>query len=110
MAVIVDVILTIAVVALTPGAVAEFQLRVTHIRPPADGTLVGVGSLDRSGAGFIGACVKVNDLGLFLHRRLFAQQPCGVGPPGHGNHVQHILAEEQEVVGKGDDGEQVVGK
>ena len=31
-------------------------------------------------------------------------------PPGHGNQIQHILAEEQEVVGKGNDGEQIVGE
>ena len=107
---IVDVILAVAVVATAPGAVAEFQLGVTDIRPPADGALVGVGSLYGGVAGLVGTGVKMDHLGFFLHWGLFTQQSGGVGPPGHGDHVQHILAEKQEVVGKGDDGEQVVGK
>ena len=39
-----------------------------------------------------------------------AEQAAGIGAPGHGNHVQHVLAEEEEIVGKGDYGEQIVGE
>ena len=41
--VIADMILTVAVVAATAGAVAELQIRMAHIRASADCTAVGVG-------------------------------------------------------------------
>ena len=41
MAVIIDMILAVAVVAAATGAVAEFQFRVGNVRSAADGALVG---------------------------------------------------------------------
>ena len=51
----------------------------------------------------------MNDLRLGLFG-LLAEQAAGVGAPGHGNHVQHVLAEKEKIVGKGDYGEQIVGE
>ena len=45
MSVIIDMVLAVAMVALAPGAVAELQLRVGHIRAAADGAFVGKGCL-----------------------------------------------------------------
>ena len=108
-AVVIDMILAVAVIALAPGAVAELQFRVGHVRPAADGAAVGVGGFGRSLGGGVGASVELNDLGL-LPGGAFAQQPPGVGPPGLGDHVEHVFAKEQEIVGQGDDGEQIVGE
>ena len=47
MGVAADVVLTVAVVSLTPGAVTKFQLRVGHIGASADRTFVGVRRLWR---------------------------------------------------------------
>ena len=102
-------ILTVAVVALALGAVAEFQLRICHIGASADRAAVGVGGFRRGGGGFVGAGVEMNDLCLGLFG-LLAEQAAGVGAPGHGNHVQHVLAEKEKIVGKGDYGEQIVGE
>lgn len=106
---IVDMILTVAVVALALGAVAEFQLRICHIGASADRAAVGVGGFRRGGGGFVGACVKMDDLCLGLFG-LLAEQAAGIGTPRHGNHVQHVLAEKEKIVGKGDYGEQIVGE
>ena len=43
--VILDVFLTVAVIAGAAGAVPEFQLRVRDVCPPTDGTAVGVSFL-----------------------------------------------------------------
>ena len=51
----------------------------------------------------------MNDLRLGLFG-LPAEQAAGIGTPGHGNHVQHVLAEKEKIVGKGDYGEQIVGE
>lgn len=58
MRVIVDMILTVAVVALALGAVAEFQLRICYIGASADRAAVGVGGFRRGGGGFVGAGVE----------------------------------------------------
>ena len=58
--VIVDVIFTITEVAVTPGAVAKFQLRVADIGSAAYGTPVGVAQ------GLAGFLVNVN-----IYRLLF---------------------------------------
>ena len=71
MGVIADVILAVAVVAVAPGAVAEFQFRMIRIRPTANGAPMAVIRLfcsllgterDRSGSvvmiyGFLGAAL-----------------------------------------------------
>ena len=50
MGVIGDVILAIAMVAAAAGAVAEFQLRIGHIRPAADRAFVVVVRSGRRGS------------------------------------------------------------
>ena len=71
MDVIADVILTVAVIALAPGAVAELQIRIGHIGSTANGAPMAVIRLfcsllgterDRSGSvvmiyGFLGAAL-----------------------------------------------------
>ena len=59
---IVDMILTVAVVALALGAVAEFQLRVGHIGAAADGAFVGVGGFRPGGGGSVRACAGEGNL------------------------------------------------
>ena len=58
MAVVADVVFTVAVVAVATGAIPEFQLGVTHIRSTAHRTTVGIwcsgpvdGCLIRAGGG-----------------------------------------------------------
>ena len=41
---------------------------------------------------------------------LLLEQPPGIHPPGHGNHIQYILAKEQEIVGQGNHRKEVVGE
>ena len=110
MAVIGDMLFTIAMVALAPGAVPELKLGIADIGAAADRALVGVGRLDGSGAGFVRTGIEADDLGLLGRGGLFLKQPPGVDPPGPGNHIQHILAEEQQIVGDGKQGEEVVGE
>ena len=109
MTVIADMVFAIAIIAFAAGTVAEFQFGIADIRPAAHGTAVGVGGLGGCFCGLVGTGIKPDDLGLLLGR-LFPEEPAGIGTPGHGNHIQNILAEEQEVVGKGNHREQVVGE
>ena len=60
--VVVDVVFTIAVIALAFGAVAEFQLRVGHIGAAADGAFVGVGGFRPGGGGSVRACAGEGNL------------------------------------------------
>ena len=55
MGVIADVVLTIAIVALAAGAIAEFQFRIGNIRPTTNGTPVRVGCLWNGFGCLIGA-------------------------------------------------------
>ena len=109
MGVIADVILAVAVIAAAAGIVTELQFRVGQIGTAADGAFMPVGRLDGGGAGLVGTSVGEGDcLRLFTAGSL-AEQPSGVGLPGHGDYIAYILAKEQEVIGKGDDGEQIIG-
>ena len=100
MGVVADVVFAVAVVAAAAGAVAELQLRVGLVGTAADGTLVGVvGLLGRLGAELDGFMVDSR-----LCFRL------ALDPPGGGQQIQHILSEEEEVVGKGHQREEVVGQ
>jgi hypothetical protein len=51
MAVIADMFLAIAIVALATGAIPEFQFRIADIRSAADGAAMGIGGF---GCGFCG--------------------------------------------------------
>ena len=61
MRMVINVVLTIAVIALAPGAIPEFQLRIAYIRPSADGAAVSIGGLRRCGSCLIGACAGERD-------------------------------------------------
>ena len=106
-----NVILTIAVVAFAPGTVTEFQIRVTYIGAAADSTAVGVGNLLLLGC-CLGLGIKGYDLGSLRGRadHFFAEHSGDLSAPGQGNNIQNILAEEQEIVGKGNDAEEIAGE
>ena len=106
-------VFTVAVIAVAPGAVTEFQIRMGYICSAADSTPVGIGRFGFCGGRFIGTGIERNDLWLlFCRSRLFAfaDHPTEIGSPGNGNHIQYIFAEEQEIVGKGNDTEQIIGE
>ena len=113
MGMIADMLFAIAIIAVAPGAVAEFQLRIGDVRSAADSTLVVIGCFDGSNAGLIRpGGGEGNGLGSGGWRILFLlpEQPGCVDPPGHGENIDNILAEEQEIVEKGNKGEQTVGE
>ena len=106
---------TVTMVAVAPGAVAKLQLRMIHIGFAADGTAMGVGSLGLCNGCLIGAGIGEGDHFCFLGcgggggLTLF-KQATGIDPPGQGNHIQHIFAEEQEVIQQSNKGEKTVGE
>ena len=111
MSMIADMILAVAMVAIAPGAVPEFQVRVRHISPAADGTFVGIGGFDRGGGGLVGAGAGEGDyLRAGFGFALSSEEPLGIEPPADGEDIQHILAKEQEVIGQADDREQIGGE
>lgn len=100
MSVVADVIFTVAVVAVTAGAVAEFQFWVRNISPAADGASVGIGRC------MIGrlrrALPEGNRIGL---------TPIPVWPLlQKGKKIQNILAGKQQIIQHSDQGEQIVGE
>ena len=99
MGVVGDVILTVTEIAITPGAVPEFQFRVGYIGSAANGTFVAeVRSFCRP--------VEWNRSGLGSSLlRLFGSS---LGFPGLGDQIQNILAHKQEIVAKSNQGEQIV--
>ena len=88
-AVVVNVVFTVAVVAFATGAVPEFQFRIADIGSAADGTPVGVGCFGLCLGGFVGACVELDYLGLFLSGLFSSELALGVDPPGQGQYIQH---------------------
>ena len=112
MGVVVDVILAVAVVAVAAGAVTEFQLRVAHVCPSADGAFVGVGGFYRGVTCLVRAGRGEGDHigGAFLFALFALKEPGGVGLPRDGNEIDRIFSKEQEIVGKGDQGEEVDGE
>ena len=94
MGMIADVILTVAEVTIALGAIAKLQLRIRNIRSAAKDTFMGVGRLR-----FL-FCVDlyINGLG--------AAAPV----PQTGNDILNIAAHKQKIVGKGHQGEQIVGE
>ena len=108
MCMITDVVFAVAVIAVAAGAITEFQLRIGHIGSAADGALVGVsflGNLERSRTGSIGEGDSTG-----LGSGLLFEKSADFDPPGQRNHIQNILAKEQEVVSQGDQREQIVGE
>ena len=111
MSVIIDMVLAVAMVALAPGTVAELQFRISHIGAAADGAFVGVGRLGLGHRGLVGAGVGERDgLCFWGGLGILPEKPPGVHSPGHGEDIENILTKEQEIVGQGDDREQIVGE
>ena len=102
MCVIVDVILTITVVAAATGAIPELQLRIGHIGAAADGAFVGkilfFGSGALGGTELDRLCSFFGVLGLFDNTHLPGQQ------------IPDILACKQQEIQKAYQREQIVGE
>lgn len=114
MGMVADMILTIAIVAVTPGAIAELQLRVGNIGPAADGAAVVVGGFGLGNGGLVRAGGGEGDHGGrllgFGWALLPPEQPGGIDSPGYGEDIHHILAEEKEIVRQSNQGEQAEGE
>ncbi len=111
MGMIADVILTVAVVAVAAGAIAEFQFRIGDIRATANRADMVIGRLGfcrrrliRTGGGEGDGFV----LGGFL--LFFPEQAGAVDTPRQRYHIQYILAEEQEIVQQRHQREQTEGE
>ena len=101
-------VLAITVIAAALGTITEFQIRVRHVGPSADGTFMPV----RRGVhhGFLGMgggspdiCLGPVCVGFFM---------CGGGPakstlPAFRQNVEAVCAEEQEVVQKSKQREEI---
>ena len=105
-----NVILTVAVVAFALGTVAEFQIGMFHVGASADGAFVMIGGFYRCVGCFIGTgVVKRNGL-MGLSGGGLAHSPAGIDTPGSGQYIQHILAEEQEVIAQRNQGINIAGE
>ena len=112
MGVIGDMVFAIAVITVTPGAVPELQIRMGDIRGTADSAPVGVGSSGYSGGSLIGTCIKGNGLVLSVGGGILCTLSCPscIDSPGDRKYIGHIGAEEQEIVGQGDQAEEIIGE
>ena len=80
MGMIVDMILTVTVVSITPGAVPKFQFRIGYIGAATYSTSVGVGRFHRGGGSLVRAGRgEGNRAGLF---GFSAEQTACVYAPG----------------------------
>ena len=108
--VIVDVLLTVAVVACAARTVAEFQIRMGNIGSSTDCALMPIGRLFffwSSGPFLItGGPVGIGTGSVFAPFPLEADGP-GAHPVSAGKHIQAVLSEEQEIVCQGNDREEV---
>ena len=107
MSMVADMILAVAVIPLTAGTVAEFQLGVGNISPPANSTFVeerflgrGVTDLDSSIGGEL-------DDRCFSWRFFPAEKLPDLQPKGQRDDVDDILSEEQKVICQSDQREEV---
>ena len=111
MGMMVDVILTVAVVAVAAGAVTEFQIRVRNIGAAANCAAVGIRRFRLGSGSFIGAgAVEVYGALSLGGRAFLFEKPGEIDLPGKGDHIDHIFAEEQEIIADGHEGEQTVGE
>ena len=110
---IVDVVFAVAVISCAAGAVTEFQLGITDICAAAYGTAVGIGCFDCGSGGLVRTGTgEGNDFCAILLRRIFflLKQAAGVETPGYRKDIDKILAEKQEIVQQGNEGEKTVGE
>ena len=100
---IADVILAVAEIAVTTGAIAKFQLRVGNIGFAANGAAMGV-----SGMGFLlWLCAGEGHRASLLWCGFLSEAPSGLDLPGHWDEIACIFSEKQEIVGKGDKREKI---
>ena len=107
-----DVILTVAVITAAAGTVTELKVGVADIGSAANSTPMGVRGFGCSGGCLIGTGIEGNCFMLGVGCSI----PCpfgsaaGIDSPGLGQHIQHIRTKEQEIVGKGNDTEEIDGE
>lgn len=94
MHVVVDVILTVAIVSLAAGAIAKLQIGIVGVGPAADGAFVMIG-LGARGRGVARSPVGV---GLLLFGRLAEAELLHRRAVYRRQHVADVLAEKQEIV------------
>ena len=95
-------VLTVTVVAVTAGAVAEFQLGIGHIGPSADAAPMGKVRCVTLGAEGDGACLRCPPL---------LRMPLPTGTTGDkGKQVQNIPSREDQITGETYQREQVMGE
>lgn len=68
---------------------------------------MGIRDFDLDGGGFVRTGGGEGD-GAGLFCGLFLEEPAQIDPPGDGNDVDDIFAEKQEIVGDGDQREQII--
>ena len=105
-----DVIFAVAVISPASGTVTKFQLWIGDVSAAADGALVGVWCLGLCDGCFVGSCIGEGDYLCLPGFFALVEQTGGIDSPGKGNYIQYILAEEEKIVGKGDNGEEVIGE
>ena len=111
-----NMVLTVAMVAVAFGAIAEFQFRVGHVGATADSAFMMIGRFDLCVGGFIGTGIGERNgagAGLRLLRRIalfLFEKPGCVGTPGQREYIFNIRTEEQEIIGQGHQGEEIIGE
>ena len=114
MLMVADMVLAVTVVALATGAIAELQFRVADISTAADGAFVGIGRLHTGSACLVrtgvGEWNRAASGPIWRIILLFLEQPGSIDPPGHGKHIDNVLAEEQEIVGEAHQGHHIQRK
>ena len=100
MGVIVDVIFAVAEITVTFGAVTELQLGVGNISAATNGAAMGIAGVSLL-CGYFAYFYfgKRNGFGL-LSRNPFFENPEKFDAPTQRENIQHLLAEEKELVGK----------
>ena len=95
MGVVVDVVLAIAMIAFTSGAVTELQLRIGNVGAAAYSAFVGI-----VGSSLLGG--KGNRSCLFLGSCLFG------ATTNKGEQIQNILACKEQIIAQSNQREQIV--
>ena len=109
MSVVINMILTVAEVAVTTGTVPKFQIGMGDIRLAAYSATVGIRRTGRCDCCLVRAGRLEGDRTGFLGC-FFAEQPPGIDTPRGRENINHFLAEEQEIVQKRYEGEQAIGE
>ena len=105
-------VLAVAIVSVAAGTVAKFQIGIGNIRFATDGAAVCVRCFGLCCGGLIGTDIEGNYLGLLSGSRCFiaSDHATEVDAPGKGDDIQNVLSEEQEIIRKRNQTEEVVGE